>query len=513
MSSPTTKQPYDALQLQPEDTSLISWDGGGGGDGYLLSVDAPEWLEWHLAVVVKTSPAAADSSSAVPGGVRQLFSRVQHDGNDLFELGECAPSPSSEQMGKAVLLLRITDEAQASLRQKVRGCPQRISAAEELSGSGGDGGDRQQPRRWKVTRASLVQEAVEILEAHGGSGSSSAEREEEKGAAVAADYAAAAAGLGRPTVAGGFGHLPSRAWGKHGGHYALVLEIFPLKDMVWVHQMDARWGFQPRRCFSCHAIFSHTLASIFRRGRGTAAHRGTDDGGLLHHAHSTPTVAKSTPGGRYGARVVAVAASERVGWLQVWWDRHHAFADGPFLEHLRYHYGDKEALYFALHDSMVAHMAPLGALGVATFGAAPLRAFWRPGLTDIYLCNVCSCQEILRRNGAASVLAAGPRSVPALAGWLLAAGDVCVGAAVPAAMGSQRGAPEAQVGMEWRRTHHARQPSTLRLPELVHQEFDCAGVQAGRADGGGSGRAAGVLLLRVLARMDTDAANLLHLLL
>jgi hypothetical protein len=29
----------------------------------------------------------------------------------------------------------------------------------------------------------------------------------------------------------------------------------------------------------------------------------------------------------------------------------------------------------------------------------PLRAFRRPILTEIYLCNVCSCQEILRRNG------------------------------------------------------------------------------------------------------------------
>jgi hypothetical protein len=29
----------------------------------------------------------------------------------------------------------------------------------------------------------------------------------------------------------------------------------------------------------------------------------------------------------------------------------------------------------------------------------PLRALWRPVLTEIYLCNVRSCQEILRRNG------------------------------------------------------------------------------------------------------------------
>eukprot|EP01047_Picozoa_sp_COSAG01_P069574 COSAG01_NODE_10328_length_2192_cov_4.946011_3_plen_81_part_00 len=28
-----------------------------------------------------------------------------------------------------------------------------------------------------------------------------------------------------------------------------------------------------------------------------------------------------------------------------------------------------------------------------------LRAFRRPVLTEIYLCNVCSCHEILRRNG------------------------------------------------------------------------------------------------------------------
>eukprot|EP01047_Picozoa_sp_COSAG01_P095911 COSAG01_NODE_26519_length_711_cov_1.573529_1_plen_119_part_10 len=29
----------------------------------------------------------------------------------------------------------------------------------------------------------------------------------------------------------------------------------------------------------------------------------------------------------------------------------------------------------------------------------PLRAFWRPCLTEIYLCGVCSCPEILSRNG------------------------------------------------------------------------------------------------------------------
>jgi hypothetical protein len=29
----------------------------------------------------------------------------------------------------------------------------------------------------------------------------------------------------------------------------------------------------------------------------------------------------------------------------------------------------------------------------------PLCAFGRPVLTEIYRCNVCSCQEILRRNG------------------------------------------------------------------------------------------------------------------
>jgi hypothetical protein len=33
-------------------------------------------------------------------------------------------------------------------------------------------------------------------------------------------------------------------------------------------------------------------------------------------------------------------------------------------------------------------------------GAAALRpSFWRPILTEIYLCDVCSCQELLRRNG------------------------------------------------------------------------------------------------------------------
>jgi hypothetical protein len=32
----------------------------------------------------------------------------------------------------------------------------------------------------------------------------------------------------------------------------------------------------------------------------------------------------------------------------------------------------------------------------------PLRPFRLTVLTDIYLCNVCSCQEILRRNAAGS---------------------------------------------------------------------------------------------------------------
>jgi hypothetical protein len=33
----------------------------------------------------------------------------------------------------------------------------------------------------------------------------------------------------------------------------------------------------------------------------------------------------------------------------------------------------------------------------------PLCPFWRPVLTEIYLCGVCSCQEILRRNGRGQV--------------------------------------------------------------------------------------------------------------
>ena len=32
-------------------------------------------------------------------------------------------------------------------------------------------------------------------------------------------------------------------------------------------------------------------------------------------------------------------------------------------------------------------------------GAAAVASFWAAVLTEIYLCNVCSCQEILRRNG------------------------------------------------------------------------------------------------------------------
>ena len=32
-------------------------------------------------------------------------------------------------------------------------------------------------------------------------------------------------------------------------------------------------------------------------------------------------------------------------------------------------------------------------------GAASVASFWAAILTEIYLCNVCSCQEILRRNG------------------------------------------------------------------------------------------------------------------
>jgi endonuclease/exonuclease/phosphatase family metal-dependent hydrolase len=29
----------------------------------------------------------------------------------------------------------------------------------------------------------------------------------------------------------------------------------------------------------------------------------------------------------------------------------------------------------------------------------PWRRLWRAVLTEIYLCNVCSCQEVLRRHG------------------------------------------------------------------------------------------------------------------
>ena len=32
----------------------------------------------------------------------------------------------------------------------------------------------------------------------------------------------------------------------------------------------------------------------------------------------------------------------------------------------------------------------------------PLRPFWRAVLTEIYLCDVCSCQEILRRSATAA---------------------------------------------------------------------------------------------------------------
>jgi hypothetical protein len=32
-------------------------------------------------------------------------------------------------------------------------------------------------------------------------------------------------------------------------------------------------------------------------------------------------------------------------------------------------------------------------------GAASVASFWVGGVTEIYLCNVCSCQERLRRNG------------------------------------------------------------------------------------------------------------------
>jgi hypothetical protein len=32
-------------------------------------------------------------------------------------------------------------------------------------------------------------------------------------------------------------------------------------------------------------------------------------------------------------------------------------------------------------------------------GAASVASFLAAVLTEIYLCNVCSCQEILRRNG------------------------------------------------------------------------------------------------------------------
>eukprot|EP01047_Picozoa_sp_COSAG01_P033534 COSAG01_NODE_2472_length_7625_cov_9.664895_4_plen_89_part_00 len=35
----------------------------------------------------------------------------------------------------------------------------------------------------------------------------------------------------------------------------------------------------------------------------------------------------------------------------------------------------------------------------ARSGAVAVASFWAAGLTEIYLCNVCSCQEISRRNG------------------------------------------------------------------------------------------------------------------
>jgi hypothetical protein len=37
--------------------------------------------------------------------------------------------------------------------------------------------------------------------------------------------------------------------------------------------------------------------------------------------------------------------------------------------------------------------------GAATIGAASVASFLAAILTEMYLCNVCSCQEILRRNG------------------------------------------------------------------------------------------------------------------
>eukprot|EP01047_Picozoa_sp_COSAG01_P098534 COSAG01_NODE_28701_length_655_cov_0.555755_1_plen_121_part_10 len=46
----------------------------------------------------------------------------------------------------------------------------------------------------------------------------------------------------------------------------------------------------------------------------------------------------------------------------------------------------------AASESLAQHVPPRCA-------RRPLRPFWRPGLTEIELCNVCSCQERLRRNG------------------------------------------------------------------------------------------------------------------
>jgi tRNA U38,U39,U40 pseudouridine synthase TruA len=40
-----------------------------------------------------------------------------------------------------------------------------------------------------------------------------------------------------------------------------------------------------------------------------------------------------------------------------------------------------------------------GVHALANAGAAALASFSAAVLTEIYLCNVCSCQEILRRNG------------------------------------------------------------------------------------------------------------------
>jgi hypothetical protein len=56
-----------------------------------------------------------------------------------------------------------------------------------------------------------------------------------------------------------------------------------------------------------------------------------------------------------------------------------------------------------MHDAdrglLLPSLADPSPFAVAPLGAASVASFWPAVVTEIHLCTVCSCQEILRRSG------------------------------------------------------------------------------------------------------------------